>query len=120
MAVTTPAVDDIVEEDHDANRWKTYVAVAIFLAVLTVIETMTYFTPDLFGGEGSTIAIATLLVLMAIKFWTVAWFFMHLKYDKRVLTVILYAGIVLAVLVYAAILLAFRFFGPPESHEIQP
>lgn len=120
MAVTTPDIDQVVDEDHDANRWKTYVAVAVFLAVLTFLETMTYFTPDLFGGAGSTTSIATLLVLMAIKFWTVAWFFMHLKFDKRMLTVILYAGIALAVLVYAAILLMFRFFGPPESHQIQP
>ena len=30
---------------------------------------------------------------MAIKFWTVAYFFMHLKFDKPILTRLFYSGV---------------------------
>jgi cytochrome c oxidase subunit IV len=40
----------------------------------------------------------------------VAAYFMHLKWDKKLLTGIFYAGLVLAVAVYVAVLFAFEFF----------
>lgn len=107
MAVTYEAS---VADAHP-SRERLYVIVAAALAAITGVEVMTYFVPDAFGGKGSTAMIAALLVLMAVKFWTVAWFFMHLKFDKRILTVVFYAGLALAVLVYIAIFTVFRFWG---------
>ena len=41
-----------------------------------------------------------LLLLMAVKFCTVAYFFMHLRFDKPILTRLFYSGLVLAIGVY--------------------
>ena len=49
--------------------------------------------------------------MMAVKFWMVTWYFMHLKFDSKLLTYIFYAGLALAVAVYCAALATFRFFG---------
>jgi Prokaryotic Cytochrome C oxidase subunit IV len=87
-------------------REKLYVFTAMFLAVLTAIEVATYLFPKFpgwdFGGTGSVTFV--LLLLMAVKFFTVAYIFMHLRFDKRVLTVVFYAGVILAGVVYVAVL----------------
>lgn len=112
----------IVEDDPDAhpNREKQYVIIALILAGLTVVEVLTYTSPELFLGHEGPVIVPALLVLMAIKFWMVVGFFMHLRFDKRLLTVAFYSGLALAVAVYLAILTAFRFWGEPASHVVQP
>jgi cytochrome c oxidase subunit 4 len=47
---------------------------------------------------------------MAVKFFTILYIFMHLKFDKPILTRIFYTGLVLAMLVYIAMLTTFRFW----------
>ena len=117
MAATHVEDHETHHEAHE-SRDKQYVLIALFLAALTVVEVLTYATPQLFGGKASVTLIIALMALMAIKFWTVAWFFMHLKFDKRLLTVAFYAGVGLALAVYIAILSIFRFWGPPASHVV--
>ena len=67
---------------------------ALFLAVLTGIEIATYAAPGFpawsWGDKAGLITV--LLILMAVKFWTVAYFFMHLRFDKPLLTRVFYAG----------------------------
>jgi cytochrome c oxidase subunit 4 len=106
-----------VHDDHDpdASRAKEYVFVAIFLAVLTGLEVATYLSPA--DVQHTWWFAAALCGIMAIKFVTVTLFFMHLKFDKRFLTVVFYSALVLAVLVYLAILTVFRFWWP-ASHMI--
>ena len=118
MAATHVQEQETHHEAHE-NRDKQYVIIALVLAALTVVEVLTYSIPELFGGKASTTLIIALMALMAIKFWTVAWFFMHLKFDKRILSVVFYTGVFLALGVYLAILTMFRFWGPPESHMIK-
>ncbi|CAB4575134.1 unannotated protein [freshwater metagenome] len=50
------------------------------------------------------------MILMAVKFFTILYIFMHLKFDKPILTRIFYTGLVLAMLVYIAMLTTFRFW----------
>ena len=57
------------------------------------------------------LASAILLLLMAIKFAMVAWFFMHLKWDKPILWRVFLSGILLAFAVYIAVMFMFRLFG---------
>ena len=52
------------------------------------------------------------MILMAVKFFTVAYFFMHLRFDKQILTRLFYSGLILAVLVYVAVLSMFRIWWP--------
>lgn len=109
--VDTHVLDGAVE-DYPSNA--RYVYVALFLAAITVVEVLTYVAEDfpLWGwGEGKGLVFA-LLLMMAVKFWTVAWYFMHLKWDSRLLTTVFYAGLVLAVLVYVAVMTVFRLWWP--------
>jgi cytochrome c oxidase subunit IV len=116
--MATTLEDHAIHHEAHENRDKKYVVIALVLAALTLLEVSTYVFPDAFGGKGHWAATVVLLVLMAVKFWTVAWFFMHLKFDKRVLTVVFYSGLVLAGLVYLAVITAFRFWGPSHDHMV--
>jgi len=49
-------------------------------------------------------------VLMAVKFLIVVSYFMHLKFDNRIFSVLFYAGLLLAITVYVIALFTFRFF----------
>jgi len=115
----SPVPTDVLDgAEEDYSRDLKYVYIAIFLAVVTAVEVMTYVAPDFPGwkwGDGVGLVVV-LMVLMAVKFWTVAWYFMHLKFDSRVLTAVFYAGLVLAVCVYLAMMTAFRLWWP-ESHS---
>ena len=73
------------------------------LTVLTVLATRI----DL--GTNTNLALAMLVAV--IKASLVCVFFMHLKYDKKVLTWSFYSGVVLALLVYLVVLFVFNFFG---------
>ena len=52
-----------------------------------------------------------LLVLAATKFAMVAAFFMHLRFDNRVLRRLFLTGIILAIIVYIVVLFMFGVFG---------
>jgi len=110
-SIPTTVLDGAVEE---YPREKLYVLTAIFLAVLTVVEVVTYLRPAWFGGTDSRTVL--LLLLMAVKFFTVVYVFMHLKFDKRILTVIFYAGVTLAVVVYVAVLTILNVWYPGRPH----
>src|SRR5829696_1822371 len=119
---TTHVADAHLEDDSDAhpNREKQYVIIALILGGLTVVEVLTYATPQLFGGHEGKALVPILLLLMAVKFWMVVGFFMHLRFDKRLLTVVFYSGLFLAAAVFVAVLTAMRFWAAPDSHVVQP
>ncbi len=104
--VPTTVLDGAVK---DYSRDKVYVLTAIFLAVLTVVEVLTYAAPD-FPAWSDELLIPVLMILMAIKFFTIVYIFMHLKFDKPILTRIFYSGLFLALLVYIAMLSTFRIW----------
>lgn len=109
--VSTGVLDGAVEE-HSRDRQ--YVLIALFLGALTLIEIATYAQPKFaaWGWGDKAGLITVLMILMAVKFWTVAYFFMHLKFDKAILTRVFYAGLLLAVGVYVAILTMFNLWYP--------
>jgi cytochrome c oxidase subunit 4 len=97
------------------SRDKVYVLTALFLAAITVVEVLTYTMPDFpLWSHDNNMIIPALMIMMAVKFFTVAYIFMHLKFDKPILTWVFYSGLVLAVLVYIAVLSAFRIWWPGE------
>ena len=83
-----------------------YVKIAPILAVLTALETSTYYID--FGW----LAVPLLIVLMVIKFVTVVSYFMHLKFDNRLFGLLFYTGLFLAIFVYCVALFTFHFFSP--------
>ena len=96
--------------EHAYPRDRLYVKIAIVLAVLTALEVGVHSFPDLFGGSGSPGYIAALLITMFAKFWAVGYFFMHLKWDNKLLSRVFYVGFILAILVYVALMAMFRLF----------
>ncbi|CAB4323262.1 MAG: hypothetical protein F2520_05050 [Actinobacteria bacterium] len=106
--IPTAQLDGAVK---DYSRDKVYVLTALFLAALTVVEVLTYAFPD-FPAWSGNLVIVVLMLLMAIKFFTVVHIFMHLRFDKPILTWIFWAGVVLAGGVYFAALCTFRIFWP--------
>jgi cytochrome c oxidase subunit 4 len=99
------ASHDVEHEDHHTSDLL-YIQIAIGLAILTAMEVAWPFIVD-----DGPILIVPLLILMVIKFGIIAAFFMHLRFDNKLLTRIFYAGLFLAVAVYVAALMTFRIFG---------
>jgi cytochrome c oxidase subunit 4 len=82
-----------------------YIGVAVVLALVTAVEVGLYYT-SLAG-----VALVSLLVgLAAVKFGMVAAYFMHLKFDGRLLRRLFGTGIVLAGGVYTVALLTMDVF----------
>ncbi len=81
-----------------------YITVALALAVMTALETSTYW------WNYGHFFMPVLLILMTVKFFTVVSLFMHLKYDNRLFALLFYMGLFLAVGVYIAALATFKLF----------
>lgn len=79
---------------------RTYLMVALILAVVTAVEIA---VPYIAGLGGAMIPL--LFILGAGKFALVAAYFMHLRFDRRVLTWVFGVGLALALLVIVAMVL---------------
>jgi cytochrome c oxidase subunit 4 len=88
---------------------KQYVGIAIFLFVVTIVE-FVIILPEDFRGQGWTIA--PLAILSAIKFAAVIFFYMHLKFDNRLLTWVFLGGLALGFAVVLALVGLFTAWTP--------
>ena len=79
--------------DHssDDNKFQIYVQIAMLLAVLTGVEIVGIYVPF-----AKWFIVATLIILSAVKFLFVIFYFMHLKWDKPFCTIMFFIGLVLA------------------------
>ena len=106
------APHEVLEHGHHAHDGKEhwsdwqYVQLAAALAFVTAIEVLLSYIKDDMGS----VFLPALLILMAIKFFAVVMFFMHLKFDNRLFSVLFYLGLGLAVGVYVVALCTFQFF----------
>ena len=104
---------------HPSDR--SYVGIALILALITAAEVGTFYLEDELGS----ILIPALLVMMTVKFAMVAGWFMHLRFDSSLFTRMFVSGILLAVGVYLGALATFEFFskqgepGPAQRVEEQ-
>ncbi len=114
------AVDTHADHDHDHEAEHehahpseaVYVKVALFLAALTGIEVGLSYNE--IGGAHGTVAL--LLMLAAVKFYTVVMYFMHLKFDNPYFRRLFAIGLVLAVFCYVAYLSTLNVFHRPPLH----
>ena len=81
-----------------------YVRIAAILAAITALEVATYYI-DL-----GALFLPSLLIMMAVKFYIVVSFFMHLRYENKLFAWVFYAGLYLAIIVYGIFLATFHFF----------
>ena len=88
---------------------KQYGLLAIFLAIVTLVEFL-IIVPE--GLQGSSVVIAPLVILSVIKFFCVVAFFMHLKFESPLLWQIFVAGLALGLVVALSLVLLFGVFRP--------
>src|SRR6478735_4740215 len=67
---------------------KEYVVIAAVLAAITAVEVAWSYS-----GAEHLLLILPLLLIMAVKFSLVGAYFMHLKYDNRLLNRVFYTGV---------------------------
>jgi cytochrome c oxidase subunit 4 len=80
------------------------------LVALTALEVSTYWWEDWFGEAAHKVAVPLLIILMVVKFFLVALYFMHLKFDSKLLKRTFYFGMLLAIIVYVIALSAMNFW----------
>ena len=97
---------DSHEDDHEHPSDRKYVQVAIILAIVTALEVATYWMESV-PGE---VLIPILMLMMIYKFFYVAAWFMHLKFDSPLFTKFFVTGLMLATAVYGIALTVFEFW----------
>ena len=99
-----------VEHAHPTSA--KYVQIAIILAVITAVEVVLYYIPDL----SHTLLFWTLIALSAIKFTMVAAYFMHLKFDHGSFTAYFGGGLALAMAIFLGLVaLQYATHGAPAG-----
>jgi cytochrome c oxidase subunit 4 len=109
----------IVHDSHDiphASAGK-YVQIASVLFVLTALEVLLYEVcfGHLRGSMGSFSTalaphfVSVLLILSAMKFWFVAMFYMHLKFDIKILSWLFGFSLMIALVVICALFVLFTY-----------
>lgn len=93
----SPAAPDQSHRVH-ASVW-TYVTIAIILTVVTALEFAVIYIRAL-----TPILVPLLLVMSAGKFALVVLFFMHLRYDKPLLTTLFAAPLLIALIIVVAMM----------------
>ena len=99
---------------HDEHRThaahevsdKQYILIALLLAVLTAMEV----AATEIAGMPDALLVPSLLIMMAIKFFIVVSYFMHLKHDSGLFKFSFYAGLGGALVLYSVMLATFHFF----------
>lgn len=72
------------------GKFHVFVQLAMVLAVITGLELLVIYMP-----LANWLIITLLMTMSAVKFVAVIWVFMHLKWDKRFLTVLFFIGMVI-------------------------
>jgi cytochrome c oxidase subunit 4 len=88
-----------------------YILIALILAIVTAIEVAVYYIKGL-GDAGNPL----LLILAATKFIIVVSFFMHLRFDSKLLRRVFVTGIILALSVYLIVFFSLGVF--TSSHGV--
>lgn len=101
---TPSSQDEHAADGHHSPTDKQFVTIFFILAAITVVEVaITYI-------DIGPLFLPVLLSLMAVKFFTVVLYFMHIRFDNKLFGRLFYIGLGLAVFVYGAALSTFQFF----------
>ncbi len=101
---TQPGTDHLVDNHEGHPGERTYIQVALILALVTAVEVAIYYIDVLSG-----ILVPALVVLSIGKFVAVVGYFMHLKFDDKKLTAIFVTGLAIAASVVIALFLMFDY-----------
>ena len=78
-------------DDHDVSKFQIYVQIAMLLAVITGVEIAIVYIP-----WAKWVIVTMLVVLSAVKFMFVIFYFMHLRWDKPFCTILFFIGLAIA------------------------
>ena len=95
------------EAAHHGPTTSTYLIVAAVLVVITGVEVWIYYSPI----AKMAIFVPSLLILSALKFFTVIAFYMHLKYDHKVFRTLFGGPFIIAIVTIVALLFLFGQIG---------
>jgi cytochrome c oxidase subunit IV len=102
MAQYSPADASAAHADVHPGPRK-YVMIGLVLFILTIAEVAAYYIDAL-----APVLLPLLLILSAAKFILVVQWYMHLKFDSKVLTAVFVGPMALAVLVIISLVILFR------------
>ena len=100
----------VVEANSAHSKFHTFVQIAMVLSVITGIEIVLVYLPF-----AKWLIVSALVVLSAVKFLFVIFYFMHLRWDKVFCTILFFIGLVLALGTVAALL---ALFGAEASQPL--
>jgi cytochrome c oxidase subunit IV len=95
--MSSPAAAPTSHDAHDADhaleqsKFWIFVQLAMLLAVITGLELVTVYLPFM-----RWLLVTVLVVLSTVKFMFVIFYFMHLRWDKALCTILFFIGLVLA------------------------
>jgi cytochrome c oxidase subunit 4 len=93
------------DADHKPKT-KTYLLIAVILAVITAVEVWVYYIP---GFPEKAIFVPMLLTMSAVKFAMVVAFYMHLKYDHKIFRGLFVGPFIIAIGTIVALLFLFAY-----------
>ena len=103
------------EQQHGRHpTFKQYVFVATILFIITIVEFLLIYQPLFYLTRLDAVGPAKLpllFILSGFKFIVVIMFYMHLKFDSKLFSVVFIAGLILAVAVAIAVLSLFTALG---------
>jgi len=79
-----------------------YAVIGIVLAIITLVEFLIFYVEGL-----GVLLIPIMLALSLMKFVIVVAFFMHLRFENKIFTIVFFAGFVLAVVIAMILLIVF-------------
>ena len=100
----SPSAAHAPSEGHATVQ--TYIRVAVVLGILTAIEIGALYVP----GLPSHVLVTLLLFFSVLKFALVVAFFMHLRYDSKLLTVLFVGPLFIAMFIILALMALFSAY----------
>lgn len=102
-----------VQDEHAGHpSLNAYVRIAIMLGIITGIEVLIYYIPALEG-----VLVPMLIALSAIKFVVVVGYFMHLKFDDKLLTGIFGAALIVSILLFIGLWVVMYYDAATVFHD---
>jgi len=92
-------------QEHKHPPTATYVAIGVILTIITVIEVGVFYVPAF-----KPVLAPVLLILSAAKFAIVVMFYMHLKFDHKLFTLVFLLPLFIAMSVITALMFLFKVF----------
>jgi len=83
---------------------KQYIQIALVLALLTAVEIALFYIEEGVDAVTTSVTAPALLLLAAIKFVMVVGWFMHVRYEKPLVSRFFAIGFVIAIALYAIVL----------------